>query len=470
MLSRRQRADGGIGYWSPNDWTSVWLSSYAGIVLLEAREAGVAVDTMVLSRLAAFVSAELRGESKPVFSPVAAYYDRQEMRLRERVAGVDFLSRLRRPEVASENELLRSASLLTLEDRARLAEVLARRGQMAPARQLMASTWSQVRVEGSRATLPDSATRHFYFESAIRPIARILLATLAVDPENALVGPLAETIAQQGRAAGRSWMWNTQDYASAVSALAALDQRRRQQGERIVRVRSGSRVILQAGTGAGGRDSTVSLAGLVPNGSNAPTLRLSLDAGAGDGAVYYYFTVSEVPLAPPVTPEEAGIRVERWYERYEGGTPVTRVTEGALVRVRLRITVPTTRQFVVVDDALPAGLEAVDLSLRTASLIPGPGASAPQEPADREQQESAPHWGFGRWDSGWWSPFDYREIRDDRVVYSANVLWPGMYTATYVARATTPGTFVRPPAHAEEMYNPAVYGRSDGGVFVVTAR
>jgi len=55
-------------------------------------------------------------------------------------------------------------------------------------------------------------------------------------------------------------------------------------------------------------------------------------------------------------------------------------------------------------------------------------------------------------------------------VYVATVLWTGRYTATYVARATTPGTFVRPPAHAEEMYNPAVQGRSDGGVFTVTQR
>ena len=59
------------------------MSSYAGIVLLDAREAGVAVDTMVLSRLASYVSAELRGESKPVSSPVASYYDRPETRLRE---------------------------------------------------------------------------------------------------------------------------------------------------------------------------------------------------------------------------------------------------------------------------------------------------------------------------------------------------------------------------------------------------
>jgi hypothetical protein len=33
-----------------------------------------------------------------------------------------------------------------------------------------------------------------------------------------------------------------------------------------------------------------------------------------------------------------------------------------------------------------------------------------------------------------------------------------------------PGTFARPPAHAEEMYNPAVHGRSDGGTFTVTAK
>jgi uncharacterized protein YfaS (alpha-2-macroglobulin family) len=92
-----------------------------------------------------------------------------------------------------------------------------------------------------------------------------------------------------------------------------------------------------------------------------------------------------------------------------------------------------------------------------------------QESPDEERTE-ADEWGYGYWDSGWWSPFDHREIRDDRVVYSATVLWAGTYTATYIARATTPGSFIRPPAHAEEMYNPAVNGRSDGGTFVITEK
>lgn len=61
-------------------------------------------------------------------------------------------------------------------------------------------------------------------------------------------------------------------------------------------------------------------------------------------------------------------------------------------------------------------------------------------------------------------------MRDDRVFFFSRQLWSGTYDASYVARATTTGTFVRPPAHAEEMYNAAVQGRSDGGVFRVQAR
>jgi hypothetical protein len=205
-----------------------------------------------------------------------------------------------------------------------------------------------------------------------------------------------------------------------------------------------------------------------------------LAAEGGGAPVFFYVTVQAVPAARPVSPADAGIKVERWYERYDRPVPITRAVEGDLVRVKLRVTVPELRNFIVVDDALPAGLEAVDLSLRTAGLPPVASASQPQqqeggdENADQEQQQvtgsEGPGWYYGYWEFGWWSPWDHRELRDDRVVYVATTLWPGTYTMSYVARATTPGVFVRPPVHAEEMYNPGVNGRSDGGVFTVTAK
>ena len=468
LLGRRQRPDGGIGYWSATDWSTSWLSAYAGTVLLDARDVGVPVDSVVLARLAHFVTQELSGRTQGAVTPVASWYARGELQLRDQVAAVDFLSRYGHPHVAAENELLRKAPQLALEDRARLAEVLARRRQVPAARQLMSSIWPLVTVEGRRAVLPDTTRRDFYFHSVIRPLSRVLTATLAVDPTHALVGPLVESLAQQGRAERATWMWNTQDYASAIQALAAFDRSRGDEAGRAVRVRSGRRVVFQTRGESDVRDSVVALTGLVSGRDGERALRLSLDAAAGEQPVYYYVTVTTVETKPPVSPEDRGIRVERWYERFESNTPVTSVAEGDLVRVRLRVTVPSTRNFVVVDDALPAGLEAVDLSLRTASILPGPGG--PDERPDHEENEQRPRWGYGSWDSGWWTPFDHREIRDDRVVYSATVLWPGTYTATYVARATTPGTFIRPSAHAEEMYNPAVRGESDAGTFTVIQR
>jgi alpha-2-macroglobulin len=45
--------------------------------------------------------------------------------------------------------------------------------------------------------------------------------------------------------------------------------------------------------------------------------------------------------------------------------------------------------------------------------------------------------------------------------------YAGVYTHSYVARATTPGNFVVPPARAEEMYHPETFGRSGADRVIV---
>ncbi|NUQ20561.1 MAG: hypothetical protein HOQ09_06330, partial [Gemmatimonadaceae bacterium] len=475
MLADRQREDGGIGYWGAGQWTSPWLTAYAGGFLLDARASGIAVNDSLLARVAGYLQRSL-AQPLPADAPLYRWWDARASLLAERVAAADFLSRMKKPDVAVENQLIAQAAQLRWEDRARLAEIVARRGATRTGAELLSSEWSVVQIEGRRAVLPDAARdTMFYFESTVRPAARLLLATLAVAPTHPLVGPLVENVVQQGRAT--RW-WNTQDWAMAVEALAAFERKQHAGPAAAVRLRSGNRVVYQSAAGGATADSSFSLAGLVSSApGGAVALRLTLDrpgAAAGAPVSYYYVTAREVPRKRPVRPDDHGIQVERWYERYDSRTPTTSVAEGELVRVRLRITIPADREFLVVDDALPAGLEAVDLSLRTAAPLPGPGAgsswrSSGEDEGERDEDADV-RWGYGIWDSGWWSPFDYRELRDDRVVYFATQLWKGTYTATYVARATTPGVFVRPPTHAEEMYNPAVFGRSDGGIFTVTKK
>ncbi|HSB52718.1 MAG TPA: alpha-2-macroglobulin family protein, partial [Gemmatimonadales bacterium] len=502
LLSRRQRPDGGIGYWSSSDWTTPWLSSYAGVTLLEARSVGVEVDDSVLARLAGYLRESLKNP-RAVRAPVIGYYEHVQASLSDQVAAADFLSRYGKPELPVENELLRNAAQLAWEDRVRLAEMLARRKAYKAARSLLQPTWEATKIEGRKAVVPEeTVTWHHYFDSRTRPTARLLIATLAIDSAHPLLGPLVETLVQQGRAGNGIDPWNTQDYAATVSALVAFDRVVKGGAARSFSVSAGGRTLF---TRSGGltplpapatpgkpvprpvpsiADSSLALTGLITDlGDGKKGLRVSLNSPGTGSPIYYYLTVTEVPKARPVNPEDQGIKVERWYEKYDAPTPVVSVPAGQLVRVRLRITVPSNREFVVVDDALPAGLEAVDLSLRTASLSPGPGVDQKSPYLTPEQAEGdegdgeggdagyqGDEWYYGSWDSGWWSPFDHKEMGDSRVLYSATVLWKGTYTMTYIARATTPGVFVRPPAHAEEMYNPAVYGRSDGGLFTVTEK
>ena len=467
-LVRRQRPDGGIGLWSAADWTTPWLTAYAGAVLLDAKVAGLAVDDSVLARLGGYLQRSL-AERGPIMAPVAAWYDSSQVRLSDRVMAVDYLSRAGLRDRAAENELLRLTAQLAWEDRIRLAHVLGRSGDRAAALRLLEPAWDAVKVEGRTATLPKASRRAFYFFSPVRPIAWLLSATLAVNPAHPLVGPMVETLVQQGRAA--DWTWNTQDLGTAVSALADFQRHQRAGAARGVRVLSGKQTVFDVAALGAASEKSVALDRIL-GGAAVGKLRLSLAARdtASGAPVFYFLTATVVPKRAPVRPGDRGIQVERWYETLHGGRPLTEVAEGELVRVRLRLTVPSERHFVILDDALPAGLEAVDLSLRTVGGVAGPGAadSTAVEPAAEGGDGSFP-WLYGSWDAGWWSPFDHREMRDDRVVFAATRLWPGSYTATYLARATTPGSFIRPPAHAEEMYNPAVFGESDGGVFTVRA-
>ena len=71
--------------------------------------------------------------------------------------------------------------------------------------------------------------------------------------------------------------------------------------------------------------------------------------------------------------------------------------------------------------------------------------------------------------SGAYQPtyFDNVEMRDDRMALFASYLPAGVYTYSYLARATTPGAYGVLPAHAYLSYFPDVFGRSDGGRFTV---
>lgn len=171
----------------------------------------------------------------------------------------------------------------------------------------------------------------------------------------------------------------------------------------------------------------------------------------GTGRLYYRIGMSYAPTNLKLKAADYGFTVERVYEAIDNPADVRRdadgtwhIKSGATVRVRLTMAAPSRRYHVALVDPLPAGLEAMNPALAVTGEIP----------ADQKDDTSK----RGGW--WWWRNwFEHQNLRDERVEAFTSLLWEGVYNYAYVARATTPGTFVVPPAKAEEMYHPETFGR-----------
>jgi uncharacterized protein YfaS (alpha-2-macroglobulin family) len=462
----RQRYDGGFGYWSPTNWTTPWLTAYAVELLQSAESLGIDVPRAALEQAREYLKhAAPRGGQAQDGTPLLTREDSLR-HAREGLTAALALRAAGHPDEPLEDRVIALRGYLDWVDRLTLARLFAARGNNTEARLILDNAWRATRIEGRRMVVDDSvAPRSWMFRSIVRPVTTLLGTAAVLSPGDPRLAPLFESLIQVGRS---ERYWNTIDQTLVAEAVVAMLRREHGQATTPVRVSSGARTLGTTIAG-GGRSDTLRLplSNVMVRAARYDTARFALEASPAV-PVYFAATLFEVPSARPVRADDEGISVERWYEGYDDPKPVVSVREGDLVRVRIRVTVPADREFVAIEDALPAGLEAVDLSLRTSSALP-PFEGAPRLKA-QQNAEGPPgqRYLYGSWDAGWWTPWEHREIRDDRVLYFARQLWKGSYLVSYVARATTPGTFVRPPAHAEEMYNPALHGRSDGGVFTVT--
>jgi len=178
----------------------------------------------------------------------------------------------------------------------------------------------------------------------------------------------------------------------------------------------------------------------------------------GPGRLYYRLGLKYAPTDLKLEPLEMGFVVQREYEavddpedvkRLEDGTWV--IKAGTRVRVRLTMVADNRRYHVALVDPLPAGLEIINPALAVSGTVP-------QDPGSSDSR-------YGWW--WWWTWYEHQNMRDERAEAFTSLLWHGVFEYTYVARATTPGTFVVPPAKAEEMYSPEVFGRSGSDWVIV---
>lgn len=180
----------------------------------------------------------------------------------------------------------------------------------------------------------------------------------------------------------------------------------------------------------------------------------------GAGRIYYRIGMKYAPKNLKLEPADYGFEVLRKYEALDNADDVKQnadgswtIKSGSRVRVRLTMVAQARRYHVALVDNLPAGLEILNPGLAVTEQIPGDT----QNTSVIEYSSRINGYGYWWWRQHW---FEHQNFRDERAEAFASLLWEGVYNYSYVARATTPGEFVVPPAKAEEMYHPETFGRT----------
>ena len=452
-LLRNQRYDGGWGMWARSRISWPYLTAYAVFTLARAKENGHKIDQNRLNRAYYFLKRILNYPRKE-FGEAYAYTTQ--------ALSVWALSDIKRYERGHMKRLYRLRHKLPLFARAMLMQAIYRAGGLSKGK--LTNHPPEVATllgELNNAAVQTASAAHFaeikteslrlLMHSEDRSDAIVLYALLEVDPQHSLIPKVARGLIQ-ARIKGR---WSTtQANAYALTALA----RYYHVVEKVVpnyvaRLWLGEDGFLGQAAFKGRQmrvvRQNVPLAALQKAGKE--DLVLSKD---GPGKLYYRVGLRYAPRDMRLGPEEQGFAVTRTYEPVEGKKDtVTRdaggtwqVKAGATVRVRLTVVVPDQRYYVAIVDPLPAGLEAVNLTFATSA----------QSRLGNELKRRA--YDFFSWYG--LLAFDHKEMRDDSVVMFADRLPSGVYEYTYLARATTLGTFVAAPTKAEEMYRPETFGRT----------
>ncbi|MCK6523863.1 hypothetical protein L6R49_20845 [Myxococcota bacterium] len=443
-LTQLQGGDGGWGFWRSNERSWPYTSLHVTHTLVRAKAKGVAVPEDTLRRALRYVS--------NIERYIPDWYSEESRRAI--LAYAVYVRHLSGQNASDDARALvrRGGGIegLSMEAQAWVLPALAA-GKDEQSVDFILRHWAN-RVEetagAAHFTTRYADGAHVILHSDRRADALILEALLNVRPNDTLI-PKIVTGLQAHKKAGR---WgNTQENAFV---LLALDQYFRQAEAKepnfVARVWLGDDY---AGERAFKGRTTERASLLVPMEDvqtlGAGDLTLSKD---GPGRLYYRLGMSYAPTDLSLEPFEAGFAVTRRYEAVDDPEDVRleadgwHIKSGARVRVRLTMVAPSQRAHVALVDPLPAGFEAINPALATTGDLP--------EDPMAEAASSGPWW---FWSRTW---YEHQNLRDERVEAFASLVWAGVHEYSYLARATTPGAFIVPPAKAEEMYSPETFGRS----------
>jgi len=447
----QQHYDGGWGWWV-SDESNAFLTAYVVLGLNEAQRASLAVDGEVMSRAVAFLEEGLS----------QALDVKQGHRANERAFVLYVLAEY----YADHDGAADLGRAVALYERRDTLDIYGK-AYLAMALQLMApgesSRFNTLLSDINSAAIRSATATHWEeqeidyrtMNTDLRSTAIVLRALVRLAPEN----PMIPNTVRWLMSARKAGYWpTTQETAWSIMALTDyMAASGELEADYSYRIGLNGQVwgdgAVSADTLDEPRQLRAEVGELLTEVGNQIWLEREAVAGqTGKGKLYY---TAHLRYFLPVQDLEAlnrGIIISRQYSQYEDPKlPVEQAKVGDIIQVKLTIIAPNDLHYLVVEDPLPAGCEAVDTSLQTSSVAYEEGKFDPID------WDKLPYWWY----------FKHSELRDEKVALFATSLGRGTYEYTYLMRASLPGEFLVMPTQAYEMYFPEVFGRSDGGMLVI---
>lgn len=438
-----QAPSGGMAFWDADEsHVSPYLSAYTALVFEQLRAAGYPPPVAVVDRLGVYLDRVLKREL-PDYSLDASSAVRAAILDARALRGGLPSSELQRyapqlPRMGLFGQALFLQAALhtdgaeTLAERA-LDQILARGSESAGSlvlKETQDDFWSVLLGSPLRSNC-----------AALSALADISGANLEANPALAeLPFKLVRSVSQAR--GGRDHWDNTQENVYCMAALAAYARRYESAAPAATLHATLDGQPLGEAHLTDLRQPPVTLSHALGAADAGREEKLALQH-EGQGRAYFAARLSYAENEAAAQAASAGLELTREYRVWRDNvwqklSAPMKIRRGEKVRVALTLAAPAERHYVVVDDPLPGGLEPINPDLATAS-----GVSAEQaEPSD----------------SAYPYPFYHRELRFEAARFFADDLPAGRYTLYWIGEAVAAGEFAVPPPHAEEMYDPEVFG------------
>ena len=437
-VSLYQKWNGGFSFWQDSPYDSPYLTAYTLFILKEALDAGYTVPSAVMERGSVYLGEFLHGKLEKEKYP----YDSASW-ISSEAFSLYVLSLLGKPEPAYIEYLYKKRDELPLFARTFLLKAIHLEGnKQAMQEDVVRGLMNKIKISPTSAYFQEKEDLPWVFHSNLRTTAMILQTLIEIEKEPVSAAQIVRWLTKEEQSRWTS----TQDNAYLFYALDEYSRRYEAEEPNFkVEITLAGKTILEHFFPKRTQkisQQRVEMAFL----EKGEPLSLYIHK-EGEGRMYYEVQMNYAPTEK-LEPRDEGIVVFKSFQTLDGKEIKDSFQLGDLVVVNLKIVAPQVRHFVVVDDPLPAGFTAVNLSFETEST---------ELARELERRSKQP----------WWQGFRHVEMYKEKILLFADYLAPGIHTYTYLVRATTPGTYSLPSTKVEEMYAPEVFGRSGEGEVVI---